>query len=90
MRHLVLVAFTALMAVPLSAHDHWRGPHRVVVVEAPRYAPLRHWEERRFDDRWERQYWRHRHDCDDALVTLRPLPRPLAPPFEGRMELQFH
>jgi hypothetical protein len=87
MRSLVLLALATLAAFPLSAHDHWREPRRVVVIEAPRYAPHRYWDERRFDDRWERRAWIRRHDCDDDRLFFRP--RPLAPPFEGRVELRL-
>jgi hypothetical protein len=89
MRSLVLLALAALAAFPLSAHDHWRGPRRVVVIEAPRCAPYRHWDDRRCDDRWERRAWYRRHDCDDDRVIFRPLPRPLVAPFEGRVELRL-
>ncbi|MBI1751609.1 MAG: hypothetical protein HY014_16630 [Acidobacteria bacterium] len=89
MRSLVLLALMTLAAFPLSAHGRWHGPRRVVVVEAPRYAPYSHWDERRWDDRWERRAWRHHHDCDDERIYLRPLPRPLAPPFEGRVVLHI-
>lgn len=91
MRSLVLLALAALAAFPLSAHGRWHSPRRVVVVEAPRYAPYRHWDDRcwndRWDSRWEYRAWRRHHDCDDERLFLRPLPRPLAPPFEGRVEL---
>lgn len=97
MRSLVLLALMALAAFPLSAHGRWHGPRRVVVVEAPRYAPYRHWDERRWDDPWsdrrsdgwERRAWHHRHDCDDDRIYMRPLPRPLVPPFEGRVVLHI-
>jgi len=94
MRRLILLTLVALAAFPLSAHGRWRGPRRVVVVqgEVCRDA-YRRWD----DDRWEgrgsgyhRGYSRgddRRYGCDDDRVVLRPLPRPLAPPFQGRVEL---
>ncbi len=97
MRRLVLLALVALAAFPLSAHDHWRARRRVVVMEAPHCSPYgrweeprwedRRWEERRYEDRWERHAWHRRHDRDDDRVYIRP--RPLEPPFEGRVELRF-
>jgi hypothetical protein len=87
MRSLVLLALATLAAFPLSAHDHWREPRRVVVLEAPRCAPYSRWEERRWDDRWERRAWHRRHDCEEDRIYVRP--RPLERPFEGRMELRF-
>jgi len=90
MRRLVLLALVTLVAFPLSAHDHWRGPRRVVVIEAPRCAPYRHWDAHRWDDRWEHRAWMRRHDCDeDDRVLLGPLPRPLEPPFRGHLELRI-
>lgn len=102
MRPLVLLALAALAAFPLSARDHGRRPRRVVIIEAPRCAPHSRWEDRRWNDRWhdrwERRARHHRHDCDDRedrhereddRIMLRPLSRPLAPPFEGRMELRI-
>jgi hypothetical protein len=94
MRPLLSLALVALAAFPLSAHGHWRRPRRVVVVQedACRDA-YRRWD----GDRWERRapsydrgYYRdddRRYDCDDDRVVLRPLPRPLAPPFQARVEL---
>jgi hypothetical protein len=90
MRPLSLLALMALAAIPLSAHDHWRDPRRVVVVAEPRFAPCRHWEGRRWDARWERHGYVRRYDCDDrVLLRILPLPRPLDPPFQGRVELPF-
>jgi len=96
MKALVLLALAAL---PLSAHEHWREPRRVVVVEAPRCAPQFRWEARHHYDRWEDRRdgrWEHRgwyrwpdRDNRDDRVYLRPLPRPLDPPFGGRVELRF-
>ena len=92
MQRLVLLALVALAAFPLSAHDHWRRPGRVVVVEGPRCAAGHRWDERYWDDRrderWEHRGWVRRHDCDDDRIYL-PLPRPLLPPFRGRVELRF-
>ena len=101
MRSLALLALAALAALPLSAHDHWRG-HRPAVVIQESCRPAYRWEARRYADRrwenrWERHgYYRHdrdddyrRYDYDDARVILRPLPGPLAPPFEGRVVLRF-
>ena len=93
MRRLVLLALVALVAVPLSAHDHWRGPRRVVEDS---YSPHYRGEGRRWDDgRWERRAYERRYDrryerrydCDDERMVLRPLPHPLALPFPGRVEL---
>jgi hypothetical protein len=92
MRSLVLLALAALAAFPLSAHDHWRGPRRVMVVEAPRCAPYQGWGDRRWEhERWEHRGYYQRYACDDDRVILGPLPlpRPLAPPFLGRMELRI-
>ncbi|BDU70798.1 hypothetical protein GETHOR_28990 [Geothrix oryzae] len=94
MRRLVLLALVTLAAFPLSAHGPWRGPRRVLVVEDS-CRPYRSWEgNRRWDDdRWERRnryrYEDRRDDCDEGRVIFRPrpLPRPLAPPFQGRVEL---
>jgi hypothetical protein len=86
MRRLALLALVALAAFPLSAHGRWSRPHRrVVVVEEP-YRPARRWEA----DRWDRHGW-YRPGCEEDRVILRPLPppRPLAPPFQGRVELWF-
>ena len=88
MRNLILLALVAL-AVPLSAHDHWRDHRPVVVVETP-WRPAHRFDERRWDDRWEaprweRHAWARRHDCEDRLV-FRPRPRPLAP-YRERVEL---
>ncbi len=94
MRRLVLLAFVALMAFPLSAHGHGFGHRRVVVVEDA-CRPSRHWD----DNRWEhrgyghyRHYDRHRdYDEDRVVCGVQPLPfpRPLAPPFQGRVELRL-
>jgi hypothetical protein len=78
MRRLSLLALVALAALPLSAHDHWRDSHRVVVVAEPRFAPCRPWKARR----WERQGYVRRRDC--GRVSLWPLP-----PFQGGVELGF-
>ena len=54
MRSLLLFAFTALVAIPLSAHDYWRDRRPVVVEESYRPAPRwvgRRWEEQRRNDR---------------------------------------
>ncbi|WP_257313004.1 hypothetical protein [Geothrix fuzhouensis] len=97
MRPLLPLALAALAAFPLSAHGYWRRPHRVVIVQedACRDA-YRRWD----GDRWEGRapVYRHgyfrdddrRYDCDDDRVVLRPLPRPLVPPFQGRLELWLH
>lgn len=87
MRRLVLLALVVLAAFPLSAHDHWRGRRRVVVIEAPRCSPYGRWEDRRWEDRWERHAWHRRHDCDEDRIFFRP--RPLEPPFVGRVELRL-
>ena len=104
MRSFALLALVTLAALPLSAHDHWRDRRPVMVVRES-CRPADRWEERRWDDRWERRnnsrsYGRsydrrydcddyRPRDCDDARVILRPLLRPLAPPFEGRVVLRF-
>lgn len=97
MRSLILLALVALAAIPLSAHDHWRDRRPVRVEESCR--PAHRWEARRLEaryrnDRWERpSHYRpydRRYDCDDARIILRPLPRPLATPYLGRVELRFH
>ncbi len=101
MRHLVLLALVALVALPLPARDHWRGPRRMMVEDS--FRPYHRGYERRWEaDRWERRGHDHRYvrrderryerryDCDDDRVFLRPLPRPLAPPFQGRVELWLH
>ena len=88
MRRLVLLALVALAAFPLSAHDHWRRPGRVVVVEGPRCAAGHRWDERYWDDRWEHRGHYHRQDWNDR-VPCAPLPRPLDPPFGGRLEPHF-
>ncbi|HEY3271265.1 MAG TPA: hypothetical protein VGJ89_08650 [Geothrix sp.] len=74
--------------------DRWegRGPSY--------YRGYSRGDDRRYDcddDRWEGRgpsYYRgysrgddRRYDCDDDRLVLRPLPRPLAPPFQGRLEL---
>jgi hypothetical protein len=94
MKALVLLALAALAALPLSARD-WREPRRVV-FEAPRCAPHPRWEADhrhvRWDGCWKRRDWHQRHGWDDRddRTFLRPLPRPLGPPFGGRVELRFH
>jgi hypothetical protein len=87
MRHLALLVLAALATFPLSAHEHWREPRRVVVIEAPRCSPYDRWEERRWEDRWERRAWHRRHDCDEDRLYFRP--RPLERPFKGRVELHL-
>ena len=93
MRSLVLLALVTLATLPLAAHDRWDAPRRREVFEAPRCAPYRHWEARRWDERWEGRWDEHRHprnqawrhDCDDERSHLRPL----APPFRGRLMVRF-
>ena len=88
MRQLVLLTLVALAALPLSAHGGWRGPRRVVVVEAPCRSD-RYWERERHESRG--YGWGHRHDCREGRVLLRPLPPPCPlPPFQGRVELWIH
>jgi hypothetical protein len=95
MRRLALLALVALAVAPLSAHDHyWRRPRRVIVVEGScrpyDRGEYRHWDEDRWERRdYDRRYSR-RYECDDDRVILRPLPRPLAPPFQGRVEFWIH
>lgn len=97
MRSLVLLALAVLATLPLSAHEHGRGPRRVVVVERPHCAPqprweVRHWDDRRWDDRrddrWERRRAYSRYDCDDDRIVL-GLPRPLLPPLRGRVVIRL-
>lgn len=89
MRPLVLLALVALVAFPLSAHGRWHGPRRVMAEDS--YRPYHRGYERRWDeDRWERRGHDRRYGCDDDRVFLRPLPPPLAPPFQGRVELWLH
>lgn len=84
MRRLALLALVALAAFPLSAHGRWARPRRVVVYEDSCRDTYRRWD----GDRWNhRGSWVRRYDCDDERVILRPLPRPLVPPFQGRVEL---
>jgi len=88
-RQLALLTLVALAALPLSAHGGWHGPRRVVVVEAP-CRPDRYWEHERHERREHRGCgWGHRYDCDPDRVVMQPmlLPRPLPPPFQGRVEL---
>jgi len=101
MRRLALLALVTLVAFPLSAHGPWHRPYRRVVVverDACRDAypdAYRRWEGDRWEGRgYDRDSYRgydrdeyRRHDCDDDRVVLRPLPRPLTPPFQARVEL---
>ncbi len=97
MRSLALLALAALATLPLTAHDHWRDRRPVAVVEEscrPAYRwETRRYEDRRWDDRWERPHHHGRHArryvCDEDRVVLRPLPRFLPPPILGRVELHF-
>ena len=84
MRHLSLLALIALSAVSLSAHDHWRDPGRTAVAAESRCAPYRHWEGRRWEERWVRHDYVPRHDCDDRVLL-----RPFGPPRRERVELRF-
>jgi hypothetical protein len=105
MRSLTLLApaaltLLALAALPLSAHDHWRDRRPAVVIEEPCRSYGR-WEARRWENRWEPRAYRRgydcdegryvsrRDDCDEGRVYLRSMPRPLLPPFEGRVVLHF-
>ena len=97
MRSLVLLALVTLATLPLAAHDRWDVPRRGEVFEAPRCAPYRHWEARRWegrcderrDERWDER--RHhptrawRYDCDGERSNLLPL----APSFRGRLVVRF-
>ncbi len=95
MRSLVLLALAVLATLPLSAHEHGRGPRRFVVVERPTCAPqprweARHWDDRRWDDRWERRHAYRRYDCDEERIVLGlPLPRPLLPPLRGHVVIRL-
>lgn len=92
MRRLVLLAFVALVAFPLSARGYGHRSRRVVVMEDG-CRPSRDWD----NERWEHYGYGHRghysrqRDCDEDRIVygVRPLPipRPLAPPFQGRVEL---
>ena len=79
MRSLILLALTALAALPLSAHEHGRG--RVLVVEAPRplyrCATRESWEQREYRARerredWGHQAWHRGYGCEEGRVLLRP------------------
>ncbi|GLH67736.1 hypothetical protein [Geothrix edaphica] len=99
MRRLALLALATLAAFPLSAHSPWHRRPRWVVVERDACRDTyRRWD----GDRWERRdrddgcypgaysgYVRSYRDddCGEGRVVLRPLPRPLAPPFQARVEL---
>jgi hypothetical protein len=95
MRRLVLLALVTLSVFPLSAHGRWRGPRRVVIERDACRDAYRHWDDEDWDRR-DRAYYRgddRRYDCDGEdhvilreRVVLRLLPRPLPPPFQGRVE----
>lgn len=87
MRRLVLLALVTLVAFPLSAHGRSRRPHRILVLEPGCGPVVRSCE----PDRWERHEHRrfHRHGPACEAPMHRPLPRPLAPPFRGHVELRF-
>ena len=85
MRRLAFLAFVALAAFPLSAHDHWREPRRVVVFTEPRFVPCRPWEGRRWDV-CRNHYAVWPRGCADARLVLRPIP----PPFRARVDHPFH
>jgi hypothetical protein len=95
MRRLSLLALVALVAFPLSAHDHWRGSRPVLVVAGPRCAPHgwveRRWEHERWDRRGDDHRYVHGYGCEEGRIILGPplLPRLLAPPFLGRVELRL-
>jgi len=94
MKVLALLALAALAVLPLSAHNASREPRRVV-VEAPRCNLHPRWEvgyrHDRLDGRWEHRGWYRGHDWDDRAdrASCRPVPRPLGPPYGGRVELRF-
>jgi|GEM_PF-2957097 hypothetical protein len=85
MRSLVLLALTALAALPLSAHEH--GRCRVLVVEAPR--PLyRH----DYRERWEhrdhdRRDWHRADRCEEDRILVRP--RLATPPFGLGLDIRI-
>ena len=103
MRRLILLSLVALAAFPLSARSRWYRPRRVVMVEGCPDV-YRRWDGDRWEDRgrvYVRGYDRgcdrdedrdcdedRRYACEDRVV-VRPLPRPLAPPFQARVELWF-
>jgi hypothetical protein len=87
MRTLTLLALTVLAALPLSAHDHCRDHRSVVVLEPCRPFPCG--EARRWDDHWEHRAYPRRYRRDEGRICLYPLPRPLMPPFEGRLLLHL-
>jgi hypothetical protein len=99
MRSLATLGLVILSALPLAARDHhhgpWRGPRRVVVLDAfegrsfDRYARDDRYD--RDDDRWEGRAVRDDRPryraYDDDVVLVRP--RPLAPPWRSRIVLRF-
>ena len=101
MRSLILLVLAALAAFPMAAHEHGREPRRFV-VERPRCTPYPRWEardrddrgwgNRHWDERWEHRRWASRYNCDDDRLVLGPLPlpRPLLPPFHGRVVIRIH
>lgn len=96
MRSLALLVLTILATLPLAAHDHDRGSRRRVVLEQPWCAPEGRWEGHRWEGRrWEERRWERRHafrtgGCEDSRVIFGlPLPRPLPPPFGGRIILHL-
>ena len=69
MRSLVLLALTALAALPLSAHEHWRCPGRMVAIEAPR--PVYRYENRERWEHRERRDWHRGYACEEGRFQVR-------------------
>ncbi len=86
MRTLVLLALTATAALPLSAHDHWHDRRPVIVIEES-CRPAHRWENRRWENRWERHAYNHHRDWDDDRVAV--WAHPLALPFQGRIDVRL-
>ncbi len=95
MRSLALLGLIALSTLPLAARDHgWHRGWRDRDDRRPRVWVEDRWVDRdrcdadRYYVRPER--WARRYDCDDDdVVVVRPLPRPLPPPWRGRVVLRF-
>src|SRR5512133_229436 len=96
MRRLASLAFLALAtlaAFPLSAHSRWHGPRRVVVEREVCRDTFRRGDDDRWDDRGRAYYHRdyRPYGCDDRVVPRdRVVLRPLAPPFQARVEFWLH
>ncbi|HEX9082664.1 MAG TPA: hypothetical protein VF768_10315 [Holophagaceae bacterium] len=101
MRSLALLGLITLSTLPLAARDHgWHRGWRDRCDDRPRVwvedheRDLDRWDRDRWDgDRWayRESRWARRPDCDDDedVVVVRPLRRPLPPPWRGRVVLRF-